>query len=110
MPIILREASYKFFRRRNSLWIFYIPLQFIVVLVITLSLTRHILSPEGYQLVQNQFDVWLPFSIVACKFTDANPIREIITLLFGLTFEAALLNRQLLYLGFFWEGDLYEEG
>lgn len=110
VPYKIRSTAVRFFCRNNILWFMYAHLQLIIVFVVSLTLTRNLLTPEGYALIQDQVYVWLPFELAISKFTDVNQIRNVVLLGFGLLFEAILVNRHLLYFGFMWEGNLYEEG
>lgn len=110
VPYKIRSTAVRFFCRNNILWFMYAHLQFIIVLVVSIALTRNLLTSEGYALIQDQVYVLLPFEFAISKFTDVNQIHDVILLGFGLLFESVLLNRHLLYFGFMWEGYLYEEG
>lgn len=110
VPLKIRTTVTRFFIHNNVLWFLYTHLQFVIVLIVSLTLTRNLLTPEGYALIQDQAYVWLPFEFAVGRFTGTYQIHDVILLGFGLLFESVLLNRHLLYFGFMWEGDLYEEG
>lgn len=110
VPLKIRATSTRFFIHNNVLWFLYTHLQFVIVLIVSLTLTRNLLTPEGYALIQDQVYVWLPFEFAVGRFAGTNQIHDVTLIGFGLLFESVLLNRHLLYFGFMWEGDLYEEG